>query len=88
MREISLERLRTLVAISDRGSFVDAARALHLRQQRSASASLNSKSASGLRSCRASVDMFGHRLGIAHRPGHVERSTQYVLAALWGRRLT
>ncbi|EON11226.1 MULTISPECIES: LysR family transcriptional regulator [Pandoraea] len=30
MREISLDRLRTLVAIADRGSFVDAARALHL----------------------------------------------------------
>ena len=30
MREISLDRLRTLVAIADRGSFADAARALHL----------------------------------------------------------
>ena len=30
MREISLDRLRTLVAIVDRGSFADAARALHL----------------------------------------------------------
>jgi DNA-binding transcriptional LysR family regulator len=30
MREISLDRLRTLVAITDRGSFADAARALHL----------------------------------------------------------
>ena len=30
MREISLDRLRTLVAISDCGSFADAARALHL----------------------------------------------------------
>lgn len=30
MREISLDRLRTLVAIADRASFADAARALHL----------------------------------------------------------
>ncbi|MFY0476228.1 LysR family transcriptional regulator [Achromobacter marplatensis] len=30
MREISLDRLRTLVAIADLGSFADAARALHL----------------------------------------------------------
>ncbi|VVE02273.1 LysR family transcriptional regulator [Pandoraea soli] len=30
MREISLDRLRTLVAIADRGSFAEAARALHL----------------------------------------------------------
>ncbi|GAB2873233.1 LysR substrate-binding domain-containing protein [Paraburkholderia jirisanensis] len=30
MREISLDRLRTLVAIADRGSFADAARALNL----------------------------------------------------------
>jgi DNA-binding transcriptional LysR family regulator len=30
VREISLDRLRTLVAIADRGSFADAARALHL----------------------------------------------------------
>jgi DNA-binding transcriptional LysR family regulator len=30
MREISLDRLRTLVAITDRGSFADAARALNL----------------------------------------------------------
>lgn len=30
MREISLDRLRTLVAIVDRGSFVEAARTLHL----------------------------------------------------------
>lgn len=30
MREISLDRLRTLVEIADRGSFVEAARALHL----------------------------------------------------------
>ncbi len=30
MREISLDRLRTLVMIAERGSFVDAARALHL----------------------------------------------------------
>lgn len=30
MREISLDRLRTLVAIADRGSFVEAARALNL----------------------------------------------------------
>jgi DNA-binding transcriptional LysR family regulator len=30
MREISLDRLRTLVAITDSGSFADAARALHL----------------------------------------------------------
>lgn len=30
MREISLDRLRTLVAIADRGSFVEAARRLHL----------------------------------------------------------
>lgn len=30
MREISLDRLRTLVEIADRGSFADAARALHL----------------------------------------------------------
>ncbi len=30
MREISLDRLRTLVAIADRGSFIEAARALHL----------------------------------------------------------
>ena len=30
MREISLDRLRTLVAIADGGSFADAARALHL----------------------------------------------------------
>ncbi|UDM53854.1 LysR family transcriptional regulator [Cupriavidus sp. MP-37] len=30
MREISLDRLRTLVAVTDRGSFADAARALHL----------------------------------------------------------
>ncbi|WP_118185151.1 LysR family transcriptional regulator [Paraburkholderia phosphatilytica] len=30
MREISLDRLRTLVAIAERGSFVEAARALHL----------------------------------------------------------
>jgi DNA-binding transcriptional LysR family regulator len=30
MREISLDRLRTLVAIAERGSFADAARALHL----------------------------------------------------------
>jgi hypothetical protein len=28
------------------------------------------------------------RLGIAHRAGHVERSTQYVLDALWDLRLT
>lgn len=30
MREISLDRLRTLLAVTDRGSFADAARALHL----------------------------------------------------------
>lgn len=30
MREISLDRLRTLVEVADRGSFADAARALHL----------------------------------------------------------
>jgi DNA-binding transcriptional LysR family regulator len=30
MREISLDRLRTLVAIAERGSFAEAARALHL----------------------------------------------------------
>ena len=30
MREINLDRLRTLVAIADLGSFADAARALHL----------------------------------------------------------
>ncbi|OXH91503.1 LysR family transcriptional regulator, partial [Burkholderia multivorans] len=30
MREISLDRLRTLVAVAERGSFADAARALHL----------------------------------------------------------
>lgn len=30
MREISLDRLRTLVAIADHGSFADAARALNL----------------------------------------------------------
>jgi hypothetical protein len=27
------------------------------------------------------------RLGIAHRAGHVERSTQHVLDALWDLRL-
>src|ERR1700754_3029181 len=30
MREISLDRLRTLIAITERGSFADAARALNL----------------------------------------------------------
>ena len=30
MREISLDRLRTLVAIADLGSFAEAARVLHL----------------------------------------------------------
>jgi len=30
MRELSLDRLRTLLAVTDRGSFADAARALHL----------------------------------------------------------
>lgn len=30
MREISLDRLRTLISVADRGSFVDAARALNL----------------------------------------------------------
>jgi DNA-binding transcriptional LysR family regulator len=30
MREISLDRLRTLVTIADCGSFAEAARALHL----------------------------------------------------------
>lgn len=36
MREISLDRLRTLVAIADLGSFAEAARMLNLAPPRSA----------------------------------------------------
>ena len=88
MREISLERLRTLVAIADRGSFADAARALHRAPTTVSLHIAELEERIGAPLLPRKRGHVCHRLGIAHRAGHVERSTQYVLDALWGLRLT
>jgi DNA-binding transcriptional LysR family regulator len=62
MREISLDRLRTLVAIADRGSFADAARALHLAPPTVSLHIAELEERIGLRSCHGSADMFDRRL--------------------------
>ena len=49
MREISPDRLRTLVAIADLGSFAEAARALHPRRPPSACISPSWRPASARR---------------------------------------
>ncbi len=58
MREISLDRLRTLVAIADLGSFAEAARALHLHHPPSVCISPTWRRAWAASCCRAPAGAF------------------------------